>query len=598
MDEKNIRLRKSAQIFSLKKSISNTKMEEIFVSVSAKKEGNYLFKKTKEIINVKGSDVYWSFVSYKIHDEPPFLINTDIREVKYAFALILEIDDVLVVVKRYVDGLESLLSKYIEYFEYKQFCDLYAGKSPEYEKISTNSMSISDAVIRSRAYEGKNLNGAISAASSSRSVPRNFRMNVNGDIYSLSPKSSRINQRDVQIDIQALAEWALSVSDEIKGNKHESEFIGNFAEPISLEKITSMCEITAVFIDLESLDNNVRGSSNNKFRIFKKTTIGEVELTNQELDEFFLLMKSPLQVVDGMYSSEINGKHVKGVIGFVVNKSTISIKSALTDSFVLKNSDSDDISVTQYINKRRSVSAVFNDPKYIFFSRAAFEDKQILGNIESVISIFDDSYDFSLVKSEKEKPHKSILIDFPTNSLFYAVEKNYCLDTDKVLICDDMDDEWADHIYIQPSGTQPCISFMHAKYQKKSSYGASALHEVVAQSLKNLSRLNAGLSSYKKKYDDKWSKNYESTAINRMRCNSDWAKIEDSLSRVYSNVNSTRKVVLVTPFFKKSRLQNELLTAKKTGKFKPHQIQYIWLISTFISSCKEHGAQPQILCKK
>lgn len=597
IEEKNIRLRKSAQIYRLKKPLSNTKVDEVFVDVSVKKVGNYLFKKVRQELKIHDTILFWSFVSYKICEEPSFLSDTEIQEEKYAYILLVEVDDVLVVSKRYIDGLEKLLERHIEFFEYSKFCHLFAGRTPEYERVHINNMSISNAVIRARAYEGKSLNGIISPTSSSRSIPKNFRMNLNGEIYTLSPKSSRVSKKSLQDDIGSFAVWALALASEIKNNIQESEFIKSFAEPIDLKKVMSILKPIAVFIDLGSLDELVRDGSS-RVVICKKNEDLEEELTEEQIDDLFESMSSPLSIEDEGYTVEIEGKYHEGFVSFVFNKTTVSVKSKLLDSLVIKSPNEADLTLTQYINRKRPISAVFNSPKYIYFSRNTFEDKQAINTVDRLMSILDDSYDFSLVKSEKGEPHSSSMTCFPEESLFYAVENSYCVDADGVIICDDLCDEWADHIYIQSKGVNPCISFIHAKHKIKPSQGASALHEVVAQALKNLGRLHADLGAYKKKYDGKWKDNYSSTTISRMRCNSSWKDVESALNRVYGNPNSIRRVILAVPFLEKSDLMTSLNSAKKNGNFKAHQIQYIWLINTFISACKENGAHPLILCKK
>lgn len=62
-------------------------------------------------------------------------------------------------------------------------------------------------------------------------------------------------------------------------------------------------------------------------------------------------------------------------------------------------------------------------------------------------------------------------------------------DRDELLICDDLGDEWADFIGIDGSSQPRTISFYHAKHHAVT-LGASALHIVVSQAIKNLGRVN------------------------------------------------------------------------------------------------------------
>ena len=121
-----------------------------------------------------------------------------------------------------------------------------------------------------------------------------------------------------------------------------------------------------------------------------------------------------------------------------------------------------------------------------------------------------------------------------------------------------MNDEWADHIAIDSNGAIPSISFIHSKFTKKDTYGASAFHDVVAQALKNIGRTQAEKQLFKNKYDSEWHKNYESTNINRLTGANDWQDLEVALDAVNQNPNSIKKIVLATPFLSKAKLADEL----------------------------------------
>ena len=133
-------------------------------------------------------------------------------------------------------------------------------------------------------------------------------------------------------------------------------------------------------------------------------------------------------------------------------------------------------------------------------------------------------------------------------------------------------------------------------FSKKETYGASAFHDVVAQALKNIGRTQAQKELFEKKYNAEWNSNYENTNINRVRGAQSWNDLETSLDILFSNPNSLKRVVLATPFLSKTKLQQELNKLSQGQKCKPHYIQLIWLINTFISSCKDYGVQAHILC--
>lgn len=119
----------------------------------------------------------------------------------------------------------------------------------------------------------------------------------------------------------------------------------------------------------------------------------------------------------------------------------------------------------------------------------------------------------------------------------------------------------------------------------------------MAQGLKNIGRVFSTLEDFKEKHDRDWNKNYENTNISRVRGGKVWSDLHSALTKIFDNQNSTRKIVLATPFISKSQLEIIFSELSLKGKCKPHHTQLIWLINTFISAGKDLGVQPHILCK-
>ncbi|WP_353243783.1 hypothetical protein [Providencia sp.] len=342
-------------------------------------------------------------------------------------------------------------------------------------------MSISDAVIRSRSLEAKSLNGIIPSNSSSRAIPSSFRMKAQNGSYTLSPNSSRISHRDKKSNIEGLIDWIVDIKDEIKNSNKSSDFLNNFASPICLKDIINKgIKITAILIDLSEIDEKIKNG-----KCILKSVSGN-NLSNKELRYLFKSLQSPILVFNN--TLKFKAINLKGKLKTSTN--LITIKNAILSEILVTEAGHEDITLESYINQKKPFSAVFDSPNYSYYSKSCFEDKHLLNNINSILKIFDDQYDFSNVISEKEKPHLPKLIRFPDTSLFRAVEDTFCSNYD-ITICDDMNDEWADHIAIDYNSSLPSIAFIHSKYTKKASSGASKFHDVVAQALKNIGRTQA-----------------------------------------------------------------------------------------------------------
>jgi len=584
----DLSLSKNVQFYELNKALTKKSIKDTFKEISKDRVGNFLLNETKiNYTTASGNQVVYSIVSYKIEAEPSFLAGTSVKEQKYAYLLLIECDDALAILKKYVDSPDKHFSSFIDEFDYEKFCHFHGDKKPEYERVTMKNMSISNAVIRSRSLEAKSLNGIISSNSSSRSIPSNFRMKVGEDSYTLTPSTSRVSHRDKKSAFDGLIDWAIEIKEEIKITTNKSEFLSNFASPICLKDIIDLGhQVVAILIDLTEIETKVL----NGVAVLSKPD--GIQLNGGEINRLFNQLKSPI-LVDGNLM-KVKGSTLAGKVSY--SKNLITIRNKLLDSISVTENGPDSYSIGGYINKEKPFSAVFDSPNYSYYSKSCFEDKHLVNNIQSILNIFDDSYNFNGIGSEKEKPHTANLTRFPANSLFRKVEDQYCT-PHNIVICDDMNDEWSDHIAIDSNSAIPSISFIHSKFTKKDTYGASAFHDVVAQALKNIGRTQAEKQLFKNKYDNEWHNNYESTNISRVTGAQNWQDLEVALDAVNQNPNSIKKIVLATPFLSKAKLTRELNKLALGQKCKPHYVQLIWLINTFISSCKDFGVQAHILCK-
>lgn len=158
MNIDNLCISKNAQFYKLKKNLSKISVRKALQNISESRIGKYLFNDIREsYTTANGNTAVYSLVAYKMQAEPSFLSGSGITEDRYAYVLLLECDDALVILKKYVDSPEKLFGNFIEEYDYDKFCHFYGSQHPEYERVAMKNMSISNAVIRSRSLEAKNL---------------------------------------------------------------------------------------------------------------------------------------------------------------------------------------------------------------------------------------------------------------------------------------------------------------------------------------------------------------------------------------------------------------------------------------------------------
>jgi len=591
-------LSKNAQFFKLNKSLTKSKVNALYKVISDKKEGANLIKKVREEYLIDDEVVIYSILSFKLIEEPSFLTGTDITESKYAYVLLVELPGFLIISKKNVDGIDNDLDKFIEYFEFDKFSNFNGRLNPEYEKISMTNMSLSNSVIKNRTIEARKLNGILSPNTTGRSVPGSFRMKNGMEIFTLTPNTSRIGYKDKKVDFVSFCSWAIETVNELSNtNSLSSKVMAGFSSPITLKSLLNKNIVPkAIFIDLNELDDLVRGEDS-ILTLSKMGVNGMIPLSSQELEKLFDGFKSPFSIDN----NRLERGNVKYDCLIKYNSKVITIRSKYLEKINLMSNGEEIGTLNSYLNKIKPFTVTFDSPQYCYHERSCFEDKTMMNNLTKFLSIFDDSYNFNTVKSEKEKTdgtYPPYLIRFPVRSLFRRIENIYNTQS-AIIICDDMNDEWADHIVLDTDSAKPSIKFIHEKFIQQDSYGASKFHEVVSQALKNIGRLNAPKELYQEKFNNDWSGMYQQTQIRRVRpVNKTWDDIENSLNKLNENPKTIREIILATPFLSKRKLEISIEELIRTGTTKPFTVQLIWLINTFISCCSEYGVRPSVLCRK
>ena len=593
-----VELNKSVQVYKKNKDLTKKIIKDLFNHISNQKgkKGNYLINEIKQSKMSGDKETYYSLMSFKFQEEPSFLTDTDIREDKFTLMLLVEYEDFLFVLKKHVNSIENFLEDYIEYFDYEKFSHFKASNNPKYEKVSMGNMTISNAVIRSRSYEAYDLHATLPLASASRSVARSFRLNASGYKYGITPNTSRINETSTKIDIDHYIDWCIGIGHEISTNTTRSDFVENFSSPISLEKILLLgYEPIGILFHFETLEEEIDLGIIQVFE-YDKTNSTYIRLSSRRLSGLLQIFRKVFKVRESDKKYEVYNSKFP-VATFRANKKTFSFIDIIANNIFFER-EGEKLKVKEFLNMYKPYTVVFNDPKYALIGHYAFADINLLSpsNIAKILAICETNHSLSNIESEKEKPHDSHITRFPPQSLFFQVEETF---NDGILICDDMNDEWADHICIRDTE----ICFIHSKFTKKDSYGASALHDVVSQALKNIGRIHAKVDEYETKYTNKWQSKYESTQIERLRKPGSqtpptFNEIKDALEKVYSNPNSLRKIYLATPFFEKTKLKTELNKFLTNSQTNVHYFQLIWLLTSFIGSCQDYGVQPYILCKQ
>jgi hypothetical protein len=187
---------------------------------------------------------------------------------------------------------------------------------------------------------------------------------------------------------------------------------------------------------------------------------------------------------------------------------------------------------------------------------------------------------------------------FDADSVF-GVLVNSIAGDDEVVVSDDLGDEWADFIGINANHQPKTISFYHAKHGDLS-LSASALHIVVSQAIKNLSRINLAYEDLGPKFE-KWTSAYANnnavTSIPRI-VRGDEAILRAKIAEALSSPDTIRRVFIVTSSLSRAQL-DERFEAFRAGEApEPHFVQLYQLLMSYFSSCMEVGAYAYVVCRE
>lgn len=584
---------KSAYFYRKKKRITQAAINALFDAILAKHPGAVevhprILKRRR---NVNGTSVASSFLVFEFESEPTFLRGSGRNDNRHGFILLVEIGTHLAVFKRHASSPDKLLDDYVEAIPYGVLSKLFMSSTAEYEKLSVKNMAVSDHAVRAASFEARNLVESLPFLQTHRSILHSVRVQSDGEIHAITPGTARVAKTDPRSPLNSLLEWAIDVVDEIAAFANPTGFIDKFARPFGLSDLPANVHPNGILFVTETLEEDIGDGGAN---LACNTNNGMVEFSDAQVQALLNRCRTVMQVVQSAGNYYVVDDRGRQVGELKKNKDSFSLKSKRLDRIVIVDADGGTTRLTKYLNEHQQFIISFTQPQYAYVFRHAFEDTRLLGDIPSFLSIFDDTCNWGGIDDEKGdlSPGRA---DFENRSIFYLVE-HQIVDTANIVFCDDLGDEWADHIACW-DGADSKIGFYHSKHGDVG-LAASEFHIVVSQALKNLGRLDATRGEFLHKIAGKWSDSLGATNIQRRRRGAGNAnQLADEVYGVVASPNSLREIGLVTSFISKAELQVALDDLANGNTNNPRIIQILWLIASFVSACREVGARPRVFCR-
>lgn len=475
------------------------------------------------------------------------------------------------------------------------------------ERIASQNMSIASDIVRDRVLEGADIEGAIPPNDQSRQIIRSLRVQFDAERLTASPFTGRIQEDKVKGTLDGYIRWASKIAKELGKSRSAPNFLSYFAHPISVDKLPTGIVPNGVLVNLswlhEGLANGdfslrIAGAGNpSGWREISQRLAAKVA---KRLAEIGVVSSSPGP--GGTYDVAYAGLPLSISVKLRPNKDSFTLFSAqMTKVRIVPTATPDETeTLTERLRTEHSVTVTFSDVRYTYSGNYLFADQRIQSQVKTIIAAIRSDVSLSACSAEKASNLGAAGPEFCRKSVFGAIE--HSLSSGKALVCDDMGDEWADFIEVDPGshGNAPSISLYHAKFGSKTT-SASAFQEVIGQATKNLGKLSVTEEDLRNK-TSVWAGNWKAPVgsgmpdVPRVRAGGNAAQAVAMYQAASAAPNVRKRVCLVTSFGSAAVLTKLLQNAAAGRKVKPHAAQLAWLLIGFISSCRVVGAEPVIVC--
>lgn len=598
----NIELTFNAQFYKLNKNLSTNLVKNVFKKIKDEKipKPNVISINNNIRNNKRRKDIFISVFVYSIEKTPSFLKNVNYKEKKYSYIVLIEMYGMLVISKLNAPDMGKYFPNNIKYLAHEEVSNVFSNDEPVYNKLNTSSTSLVDTGVKNTIYEGNNLKNGMNAYGVQQSIANSFNVKTNDsklDDNAINPNTRRIKTKSIRTDLNSFIEWAEKVIYKLNQPKKET-FLDSFASPINYEEIkNNKLSSTGILLKLESLENKLYSEDNTFELKYKKTKDKFIKINESRYKPFLEKAKNSFLVDNDSFEFD------KFNISLVYNNNKIKLYSdELRKVYLFNQNSNKPQNIESYFNGIGYFALIFDDPKYIYNKHQLYYDEGILNNIDSLLKILESNRYLEQVTNEKlycdnkkNEPIDKSITSFDEKTLFNVVEKKIF---DKGhLICDDLGDEWADHIHLKNDEESPEIIFYISKYGETSTK-ASSLHEVLGQVSKNIGNIKFDKEMFEKKIIT-WKNNWSGTQLNRLRsAKKDWNIILNDAEELISNPKTIRTLCVVTTLLSYTQLKNELNDFKDGTNKRKHLPQLMWFLSSYVHACMVNNIKPRIICKR
>lgn len=571
---------KSARLLKLPRPLTKVAVTDLFAKILYESAAQPVAREIRVQGSSSGSAFVYSFLCFRMTSPVPFLKTSLLVEVRYGFVLLLERRGHLAVFHRGAKGLDDAVSKRTRTIERQKLAHLFSATA-RYQKLSTRRMTISRQELRGASYEADDLEMALVPATAARSILQTIRMTTptNGSV-GVTPGTGRIRVSASRNELEELVAFADEVIAAIAAPA-TSQFLSAFPDAIDLDELPADVAPIGVLIDLGRVYDLLHDPER-PYTIAPPAGVNTVDPLLAGLSQVLTLLPDGerWEAADATGAVHARLKRLK---------STYSIRYTFSKDYVVIDADGVHVTLATWLHRNSAFSVAFTSPEFFYsggtlYRLAGFEQEVAL--VRRFMSVHQP---LDAATSEKGGPYARDAAHFAPGSIFRIVETTLA-PTDAYVWCCDLGDEWADYIGVAASR----ITFYHCKHGTPTT-GASDFQIVVGQALKNLARVKFRHEEVKQKLAYARQRgHWADTSIPLLaRGPGDWQSLEQHIGEVISDPVATWRVALVVTSLSLQQFDEAAAMSKPT----PHFIQLVWLLSAFVSGCRERDAQPTIYCR-
>ena len=579
--------------------IGKDKIQKVFESVITEIEYELFTKviRKKEIVHIPNTqDIYYSLLIFRFTTYPSFLdfekedFPSKLTENRLAYLLIVEINDYVILVKKNISHINSFINS-LTPIPSDTLAGVLVDNDTVFQQMKLSNMNMNENAMRNKSYEANSLENTMPMFGSNHTIVNTARFTNTDGLCAVNINTSRLAKFGAKKNLLGLLEWMNVLITKLDSYVPQDSFFSRFAKPQLWKKQRDLLEPVSLLIDIFKLYSHIQ-TLDCKDVFYKKEEDTYSVVTNT----FAKYIISGVKCIT-LDENDKNIYRKKGKRNIGINKLKSGLKVVacgnLFNSLYYRENNGENVKIIDLINDLGCFSVGFSNYSYIYMGKRLYMNVGIQKDFESILSILCPINEIVNVTSEKGDGYDATSTEFKNNSMFYVVEKNIFSNAE-FLLCDDLGNEWADYIAINENS----MSYIHCKCNDGSeTLSASKFQEIIGQAIKNIGNINPDDNSIQNKIrgmNNKWN----STSINKCRKGipTDYEKLYKKLRY---NPNKVQEICLAVNYLSKSALADAFAKIKNNQALQQRNnvVQLAWLLSGFISTCKEADLNCRIFCR-